>query len=138
MDGKEINKGFVPLQQSVELKELGFDKYCFGEHVEYRGRLARIELEIYQERSDTQFTSDEQYDVLCKAPLYQQAFDWFLEKHNLWFRPDYPFDDKNTYSGSIHKIGSYSSMADVPDCDTPEEAKLACLKGLIEIVSTLK
>ena len=63
------------------------------------------------------------------------AFRWFREKHQLWFRPDY-YDELKEYDfqGSIHKLGKYNAIADIGNHETPEEAELACLERLIEIV----
>ena len=59
-----MNKEFVPYEQALALKELGFDEPCFG----------------YYDEGGNLYT--EMVEVL-KAPLYQQAFRFFREKHNV-------------------------------------------------------
>jgi hypothetical protein len=109
-------KDFIPYQQALDLKELGFDESCLASYVK--------ETKEFTTRSFADFYKDQQ--VL--APLYQQAFRWFREKYQLhsyiegaypWFR-FYINTEDNRYEG--HKHLSF------------EEAELACLIKLIEIV----
>lgn len=113
-----MNKEFVLYEQALELKELGFDEECLGFYDYYT---KGIPLMIYDSQSD------------CggqPAPLYQQAFRWFREKYELssWIYNSYM--DKYFYTvlenGKIVKANEPST--------TYEEAELACLKRLIEIV----
>ena len=60
---------FIPYEQALALKNLGFDEPCFG-------TASDIDITL---RSD------------IKMPLYQQAFRWFREKHGL--RHFIEFDD---------------------------------------------
>lgn len=109
---------FIPYEQALELKELGFDEPCFGY---FRNKEVVIEFCFN--------------DIILTAPLYQQAFRWFREKHGLYkeirkassivnefkFVEIYYKDNKDFF------IGGH---------DTYEEAELACLKKLIEIAKT--
>jgi hypothetical protein len=107
---------FIPYEQAVELKELGFDEACF---------------EYYS--VDDQRFCDIFKDI--KAPLYQQAFRWFREKHGLVGIIKFGTNDftYNVYNedgmGLLTKESSNFNSA-------YEEAELACLKKLIEIVNT--
>ena len=108
-----MNKEFIPYEQALALKELGFDEPCFGWYA-----------------SDKSLIRDYVIKMHLKAPLYQQAFRWFREKYNLtsWV---YNSDvDKFFYTilqnGRI--IKAHDSVA------IYEEAELACLIKLIEIV----
>jgi hypothetical protein len=67
------------------------------------------------------------------APLYQQAFRWFREKHGIMYTVDNNIVG-NTFHGSYTKINSDYESDYTDDFDTYEEAELACLKKLIEIV----
>ena len=63
-----MEKEFIPYEQALALKELGFDEMCFG---------------LYAPPSKTVFLHH--YGLLrakeqVLAPLYQQAFRWFREK----------------------------------------------------------
>ena len=129
-----MNKEFVPYNESLELKQLGFDGiYTF---------------KVYDSTTKELIFNDSWYDVIHKrknspfwpmnrselanvvsgyilAPLYQQAFRWFREKYNLYFSPK-RYDEIKWWI----EWGTWTS----PVFETFEEAELACLKKLIEIV----
>ncbi len=60
---------FIPYEQSLELKELGFDEPCLDGY--------GIHGDLWMKRLSKQ----SEVDGTCLAPLYQQAFRWFREKH---------------------------------------------------------
>ena len=132
-----MEKEFVPYEQALALKELGFDEYCLG-------------LYSYASRN----TIDMQHVIhTCKAsskliwmrvptPTFSQAFRWFREKYN-----------EHTilipYCDSSGKVLSYRFEIVVQDYNlddfeseckdyTYEEAELECLKKLIEIIKEKK
>jgi hypothetical protein len=108
-----MNKEFVPHEPSLALKELGFDEPCFG-YYNYNG----THFFDYKPKTDDK--------NLTKAPLYQQAFRWFREKYGYY----YPIHrTTNNTNQVLYSIGPYAG-----DYFTYEEAELACLKKLIEIV----
>jgi hypothetical protein len=108
-----MEKEFVPYEQALALKELGFDKPCLGGYIRFRGS-GTFELAFYKYRNvDFNTTSN----IYVSAPLFQQAFRWFRESKN----------------GSYNHLDFiYEYMKD--DSITYEEAELACLRKLIEIV----
>jgi hypothetical protein len=110
-----MNKEFVPYQQALELKELGFDEPCFG-------KFYFNHLEIGGNWSNDDFKED--HDVFISAPLYQQAFRWFREKYGIHITPN-KFDT-TTWNA---EWGYWES----PVYYSYEEAELACLIKLIEI-----
>lgn len=73
-----MNKEFVPYEQSIELKELGYD-------------LDSVSGYSYPD-------SDK---LLTQAILYQQAFRWFREKHN------FTYSIGNTNIGVVHTITTH-------------------------------
>ena len=123
-----MEKEFIPYQEALALKELGFDEPCFG--------YWKSKNWLIQEKTRTDgYTHADQE---CSAPLYQQAFRWFREKHDLVHRIDRDggwwictilnlYDEKEQGTIEIH-IKRYP--------DTYEEAEQACLIKLIEIVKT--
>jgi hypothetical protein len=117
-----LEKEFIPYQEAFELKELGFDEPCFGYYL-CKNSAFGVELEL-----TTNWIDLLPYDSSsCKAPLYQQAFRWFREKYG--YLPnihDFNGNFKATLSGNCNWLGSWTK--------TYEEAELACLKKLIEIV----
>jgi hypothetical protein len=76
-------------------------------------------------------------DKACSAPLYQQAFRWFREKHNIesYIKRGRKFKTLIDYQIHIcnNDVLPYFGL---DHYDTYEEAELACLKKLIEIVKT--
>jgi hypothetical protein len=115
-----MEKEFIPYEQALELKELGFNEPCFG---------------LYAPPSKTVFLHH--YGLLSAkeqilAPLYQQAFRWFREKYNLkgYVEPvEYLDGTPDTYHWSI-----FNNCNSGNDQLTHEEAELACLVKLIDII----
>ena len=109
-------KDFVPYQEALELKQLGFDEPCFGWFASDRTLVKEV-----TEKSD--FTL---------APTYSQAFRWFREKYNLKsciiFRTSME-DNKEYYDWLIK-----GQEVVYRHFTTYEQAELACLQKLIELV----
>jgi len=123
-------KDFVPYEQALALKELGFDEKCFG----YFG----VENELMVSVSwNSDFNLQRRNFI--SAPLFQQAFRWFREKYNIdaWVQPfvsekrGKPFLPDESYAYYIFEDGVY--VADGVNFLDSEEAELECLKKLIEI-----
>jgi hypothetical protein len=128
-----MEKEFIPYEQALELKELGFDEPCFGIWVERRNKLDVI----YVAKQEDAWMAEQNDGIL--APLYQQAFRWFREKHRLyhvinmfgdWDKPQY------SYIVSGKTMGNPAHMWYYEDVDSYEEAELACLNKLIELIKT--
>lgn len=117
-----IEKEFVPYTESLELKELGFDEPCLAY---YNKKELFSFAQVCNEPIKGHYIK--MSNRLC-TPTFSQAFRWFREKHKL-FAPvttnglgQYDFRIGLEWSGRIW--------------DTYEEAELACLDKLIEIVKT--
>jgi hypothetical protein len=136
-----MNKEFIPYEQALELKELGFDEPCFGKFytkpkckmfgIDEKGRTYPI-----KNTPKKLYTIGEccvlNEDNVIIAPLYQQAFRWFRDKFNL--KPQL-----TTSWGEWDFYIPESEYNDIPiressDTWTYEDAELACLIKLIEIV----
>jgi hypothetical protein len=122
---KNINKEFIPYEEALALKKLGFDEPCFG----YFSESQQLHLCRFENMSDKGFVS---------APTYSQAFRWFREVYGLDC-----FIDKGGIKGIYHAFvgGSehgflYGNNGNRPSEFTYEEAELACLIKLIEITKT--
>ena len=112
---------FVPYEQAMELKELGFDKPCLGHY-------DNPENSVWITDSPPYYAIKEN---VCLAPLYQQAFRWFREKHTLGaIVSQFGWGIENEFGQIIHNISDDEN----PLCY--EEAELACLNKLIEIVKS--
>jgi hypothetical protein len=116
-----MNKEFIPYEQALALKELGFDEPCFANWIERDIRDGGgIVLEMWSDE-DTEYTPMS----MLLAPLYQQAFRWLLALAN----KDKLFSNKWTIS---YNEDYYSLF--LGGCNMGVfEAELECLKKLIEI-----
>jgi hypothetical protein len=134
-----MEKEFVPIDLSLKLKELGFDEPCFGY---YDGnRNLQFMYNGYPEKFSERMmgVSDSVWVGWISAPLYQQAFRWIREKYGLYGIPqEYTLDNfsyqiKSNREGAItlKVYGGYPL-----NYTTYEEAELACLEKLIEIVKS--
>jgi hypothetical protein len=146
-----MEKEFIPYQQALALKELGFDEPCFGyfENQDMNLVINFNNLPLTEEQSKRPglYTIDNRNSVLPQwataTPLYQQAFRWFREKYNLrgfiGFRPNVKQFDCHIYDMSLSgkeyvKQRTMEEYNKDPKVGTYEEAELECLKKLIDIV----
>ena len=122
-----MEKEFVPYEQALALKELGFDEHCFGFYNNADGNVW-IKHSI-EESIKNIYIGDFQ------APTFSQAFRWFREnyeiKSNISFSRAYS-DYRWNYIRPryIVEFHCYNGF------DTYEEAELECLKKLIEIIKS--
>ena len=118
-----MNKEFVPYQESLELKELGFDEPCFGSW-----ETDSVKLPTYT-HSISGFYKNSNHPIgKVTAPTYSQAFRWFREKYaELDFGVAKIHNGTNNYHYHINLQWEFFE-------GTYEEAELACLKKLIQIV----
>lgn len=104
---------FVPYEQSLALKELGFDEPCFG---------------FYCDEDEYERLGD-----FASAPLFSQAFKWFREKHKLFGSIGQSGDEDDKYSFRIYQTYyPHTTVGRGGEYDY-EGAELACLKKLIEL-----
>jgi len=138
-------KEFVPYELAVKLKELGFDEECFGYYhvnVGYTKGYAFCYFDKPKRFKDG-------FDLL--APTFSQAFRWFRDNHNVRQNIMDFIDDEvgiewdyeiATIGTDLDESGNYKPLIEYSTDDenrkfkTYEEAELACLTKLIEIVET--
>jgi len=133
-----MNKEFIPYEEALALKELGFDEPCLGCYDE-KAVFGLTVMSIKQ-----YYTNSKEDTWNCSAPTYQQAFRWFREKYNI---QGYIYS--STVRGNVEKTKQFTGYIwningiDMPFLstdardelhDTYEEAESACLDKLIEIV----
>ncbi len=92
-----MEKEFIPSKESFALRELGFCDPCLKMH--FHGELKNS----YGFALMMQYTNERQPEI-CLAPLYQQAFRWFREKHSLF--PSV-VTDETTYPKFAFEISVY-------------------------------
>ena len=125
-----IEKDFVPYEEALALKELGFDKPCLASYYHAGKRLDICE-----------YINHGEYTVL--APTFSQAFRWIREKY--WYTALILCDsfqiimqistsrtrDSRTWEWKpIYVTQTYHKEEGLKSYD---ESELACLKQLIEI-----
>ena len=122
---------FVSYEMALELKELGFDELCFTYYK--NDQLSNI-LELVK-NSEMKNVNNE-VDNYISAPTFSQAFKFFRERHGLYGL--YTMGDyENNFYWQIwrndYKTKTYITASNYV-FETYEEAELACLMKLIEIV----
>jgi hypothetical protein len=111
---------FIPYEQALALKELGFDEPCFGLWNLNNGK---HEVDII---GVCKYSKEFKYREVL-APTFSQAFRWFREKHGLRPFIELDVDCEPSY------YNAYVQCSLVYHGKSYEEAELACLKKLIEL-----
>ena len=115
-----MNREFIPHEQALELKELGFKEECSAHYLDDDD--LELKWKIYRNLSINT-------NNCLQAPLYQQAFRFFREKYEC----SYSIGRNNDVVIHI-PINNYTTTFILQKNKTYEEAELACLIKLIEIV----
>jgi len=121
-----IEKDFTKYPEASKLKELGFDQPCLTYiYTGDTGNNVNIPCAVLPSKAKN-FNED---DLCVSTPTYSQAFRWFRDKYGLCLVIK-PIDDKKLDLGyNLTKNGLIMNAH-----LTYEEAELACIKELIEIV----
>ena len=122
-----LEKDFVPYEEALALKELGFDEPC-------NTCYDKLEMVASYGASVFDYKNYNTSGYMVSRPTFSQAFRWFREKHNL--NPliafcEYAIESENAWKYTLDnptKILMWDGKF-----NTYEEAELACLKKLIEI-----
>ena len=130
-----MEKEFIPYQQAVELKELGFDEPCFAVYEDKKWQLV-------------EFKNSMSYELCLKTdtfpvPTFSQAFRWFREKYNLHSEILLDQTTQPKYCFEIHKYEDFGNYEEIRIGEwflyrTYEESELDCLVKLIEIVKEIR
>ena len=122
---------FIPYEQALELKELGFDEPCIAFYEPGNKQVQVVGVE--QRYNNPELLRMEDF---C-APLYQQAFRWFREKYNTTHEILRKEDNNHKeFIAWVYIEGARIEVVSYWFSTSYEEAELACLKKLIEIVNT--
>ena len=136
-----MEKEFIPYEQALALKELGFDEPCCANMFDYSKPHINTDvpnrIRYFMPNYSDNFNKEYDFgvvghkDLFVSLPLYQQAFRWFREKYDFYFN----------IHRLQHKIGTKEEFMITIDAPlrggyykTYEEAELECLKKLIKIV----
>ena len=140
-----MEKEFVPYEQALDLKTLGFDEPCFATYrknavgskkpfefdIDYH---TKVEMQNNIIPINSQYTKESKW---VSAPLWQQAFKWFWNTQGLYV--EFFVDDDQTFGFLISRFVEEGRM-DYPSkrgYSNPEIAEFNCLKALIEIVKSI-
>jgi hypothetical protein len=116
-----MKKEFIPYEQALALKELGFTKNGFGWYNNERSALSIGDL----------WRSSENAII---APTFSQCFRWFREKYYL-----HPLIEQTQVDYRCSIVERPRIFYHIDNIfDTYEEAELECLKKLIEIIKEKK
>lgn len=139
-----IKNEFLPYEEAIALKELGFNAPCAAFYGEYK--------DFYLSGLNSQMDEEGR----CTAPLWQQAFKFFRDNYNLHSEPIWDNNHGTYWFFSITEIGNVDFTEgrhnydaplkedqDVKDgypvvlkwVDTYEKAQLNCIRALIKIAS---
>ena len=120
-----MNKEFCNYTQALALKELGFDEECLKLWEKTMLFTTLVNPEEFKRVVSERYTL---------APLYQQAFSFFREKHKL--HSTITSISQESWQWHITKPGESLGKLYNEDFYTYEEAEQACLDKLIEITKT--
>jgi len=120
---------FCDFEQAAALEKLGFDEPCLAHYSNADPKTGYYTLKEYKLKL---IRTPSQLDKGVKAPLYEQAFLWFINKYDLFgtIHKGYYWN----ISGGVHDVG-YNSQYDwdSENYKTYKKAQIECLKKLIEI-----
>ena len=119
---------FVPYEEALALKELGFNETCFTFYTD--------EQELYNSEG---WGYNQGKNVLgdeVVAPLYQQAFRWFRQEHGLFSEINLTTKQENVAEFEFFILNFYEPIFESDDYKNYESCKLDCLRKLIEHVKT--
>ena len=154
-----LEKEFIPYEQALALKELGFDEPCFAyfyHHQDYKilfdnPNQARDYNSIQVEVNDI-FDYDEErvrkglekfgdsVSRMTSIPTFSQAFRWFREKYNLHQHVEQYCGEKFYFyiedMANPRRFDEYpvDALREFNESTSQEESELECLKKLIEII----
>ena len=139
-----MNDQFIPYELALQLKGLGYNEislFCYD--IAYEGNPSLSHCPHLLLNNQLEGFENEP----ISAPLWQQAFDWLDKEFGLFvsfgkidntrnFYYDFMIiDSKNRDYNDEDLIDSASRILDKGKYNTYEEARLECLKKLIEIIT---
>jgi hypothetical protein len=125
-----MEKEFIPYEQALALKELGFDEPCFKGYTEEYKELINF--------TSTHTNTSVKNTLPTKpftAPTWQSAFKWFRKKYDL-HNGIYPYYDEYEFQIKDFRLPTNTPIHG--GLMKYEEAEIACLEKLIEIVESKK
>ena len=131
-----MEKEFVPYEVALRLKVLGFKEKCLASFYTYDIENFKENKFDYRGKFNIDYSSEDDYIIntdksyYIAAPTFYQAFRWFREKYHIFHNIDKLFADEFGYT--IYE--NDKEPMNYFNFNTYEEAEIACLKKMIEIV----
>lgn len=128
-----MEEHFVNYNQSLSLKELGFDEPCIARYI-IPGDL--VFKGCYEDSNiiHLELTQNDICEAHVLAPLKSQVFKWFRDEHNLFGDFHYNELTEKWRLCSVINIGKVSFDFE-EEFKTYEEAESACIDRLISILN---
>jgi hypothetical protein len=129
-----LENEFIKYEEALALKELGFDEPCFIYWVHDGVEITFSTSHNKSGWSMIGFKNSQMIKKagLCSAPTFSQCFRWFREKYGLCSWITMELGNKSTFCWVLS--GEHTSTQYAAYFHTYEEAELACIIKLIEIV----
>lgn len=132
-----LDKEFIPYEEALALKELGFNETCFA-YWNADPSLPKPFLNLVKPFD---------HEWCIPTPLYQQAFRWFRDNYSyshsiteheiIEGQTDFLYIDENEEFQTVEWLARVHPSF-IKAFKLYEEAELACLRKLIEIVKKEK
>jgi hypothetical protein len=133
LKNKIMTNLFIPYEQALALKELGFDEPCLGWYLPEifdKGNIPSVILGSYLIKWN-------KFGDRLSAPLYQQAFTFFGEKYGYDVTvkkctpSEYKFEIEKLFIEDEYYFNDFPFLSH-------KEAELECVKKLIEICKRIQ
>ena len=121
-----MTQEFITYEQSLALKELGFDEACIGWYN------PQTEMNMVTTDKYWAYHLSGEWENFVPAPLKSQVFRWFREKHRLGH-----MINGIGFESFIMNIGGIQVIFDSMKFKTYEEAESACIDKLIELAKSI-
>ena len=138
-----MNKEFIPYEQALELKKLNFDEKCLTSYANDGDLMSVWNIPAENEPKIIMYDEPDTAYVInsvnfkdsnwCSAPLYQQAFSWLKEKHNI-----YCSIGIHNHSVITMDVGQPTQSTFVLDSPNYEQAQIDSLNKIIDIAKQKK
>ena len=117
---------FVPYFIAIQLKELGFNEECFAYYAYPENGFDFVR----DGRGTVIVKTNSEFGYACSAPLWQQVFRWFRDKHGYHGSVDSSDGIAEWKIASIHLEKAVRSGC----IHAYDDAQLVCVEKLIEII----
>lgn len=127
MEKLDLDKYFLNKEQSLKLKDLGFNEPCIFYFVSSDQNFGNIT----HSNNEGAYVKTARDNTGTPRPSYDQAFDWFAEKGYS------SYIDRNDYTFR-YNIDKGNSILGLQGFETHTQAKIKCMETLIAILENEK